>query len=122
MASMSFWEGVDIPGPALELLILDKLPFPAPNDPWVQALGRYAQQRGENAFERCFLGPARLALQQGAGRLIRHEDDQGILIMTDPRLLRTGYGKQLQKSLPPMVYLPDENALMQRIDSLNKKK
>lgn len=100
-ATSSFWEGVDMPGEALRLVILDKLPFGAPDDPLLQARGRRIEERGESAFKKLSLPGAALSLKQGFGRLIRTKKDRGIVAILDPRLLKKGYGRVLLRSLPP---------------------
>lgn len=108
VASASFWEGVDIPGEALQLVIIDKLPFPPPNDPLVQARSQRLEQKGRSAFKDYFVPEAAVALKQGAGRLIRRESDQGMLVICDTRLSSMGYGRRLLSALPPMRRLADE--------------
>ncbi|MBP7325392.1 MAG: ATP-dependent DNA helicase [Alicycliphilus sp.] len=102
VGSASFWEGFDVPGQALQLLVIDKLPFPSPGDPLVQARGRRLKQQGRSPFRDDALPAAALALKQGAGRLIRSESDTGVLVVADQRLLRMGYGKRLLRALPAM--------------------
>ncbi len=102
VASASFWEGVDVAGDALQLLVIDKLPFTPPDDPVMQARVAQVQTQGGNAFKSLYLPHAAVALRQGAGRLIRQESDRGVLVVCDPRLANAGYGKQLLKVLPPM--------------------
>ncbi len=105
VASASFWEGIDVPGNALQLVIIDKLPFPPPNDPMVEARSKALEAQGRNAFNDYFLPEAAVALKQGAGRLIRRETDQGILVVCDTRLTTMGYGKRLMRALPSMKRL-----------------
>lgn len=102
LGSQSFWEGIDVPGDALQCVLIDKLPFPPPNDPLVEARGRQAQQRGGDPFQEVFVAEAAVALKQGGGRLIRTERDEGLLIVCDPRLSSMGYGRRLLAALPPM--------------------
>src|SRR5690606_78292 len=102
VASSTFWEGVDIPGDALQLVIIDKLPFPPPDDPLVEARSRQLESVGRSPFADFMLPEAAMALKQGAGRLIRRETDQGILVVADTRLRTKGYGKRLVQALPPM--------------------
>ena len=102
VASASFWEGFDVPGDALQLVVIDKLPFPPPGDPLVEARTLQIEQSGGSAFKEYALAEAALALKQGAGRLIRHESDRGVLVVCDSRLVRMGYGKRLIAALPPM--------------------
>ena len=102
VASASFWEGFDVPGQALQLLIIDKLPFPSPVDPLVKAKGNRLQAQGKNAFSDHSLPEAIVALKQGAGRLIRHETDRGGLLIADNRLLSASYGRRILAALPMM--------------------
>ena len=120
VASASFWEGIDIPGEALQLVIIDKLPFPPPNDPMAEARSRALEAEGKSAFNDYFLPEAAVALKQGAGRLIRRETDQGVLVVCDTRLSAMGYGKRLMKALPPMERLQSESALNDRLNLLTK--
>jgi ATP-dependent DNA helicase DinG len=102
VASASFWEGFDVPGDALQVVVIDKLPFPAPNDPLVEARVQRLQAQGRSPFNDYFVPEAAVALKQGAGRLIRRETDSGILVVCDTRLVGMSYGKRLLDSLPPM--------------------
>ena len=102
VATASFWEGIDIAGDALQLLVIDKLPFAPPDDPLVQARASAQVAGGGNAFKNLHLPQAAIALKQGAGRLIRSETDRGILVVCDVRLTQMGYGKKLLDGLPPM--------------------
>ena len=103
VGSHSFWEGIDVPGDALQCVIIDKLPFPPPNDPLVQARVAKIEARGGNAFSEYFVAEAAVALKQGAGRLIRSETDRGLLVVCDPRLRQMNYGARLRAALPPMA-------------------
>lgn len=105
VASTSFWEGVDVPGDALQLVVIDKLPFPPPNDPLVEARSRRLEAQGRSPFADYSLPEAAVALKQGAGRLIRRETDRGILVIGDTRLTSMGYGRRLLAALPPMRVL-----------------
>ena len=102
VASASFWEGIDVPGDSLQLVIIDKLPFPPPGDPLVEARARRLEGEGRSAFNDYFVPEAAVALKQGAGRLIRRESDQGLLVVCDTRLATMGYGRRLLAALPPM--------------------
>jgi len=102
LGTASFWEGVDVQGVALRLVVIDKLPFAPPDDPLVRARVQYLQAQGANAFRDYQLPEAALALKQGVGRLIRSEEDRGVVMICDPRLHSRGYGKALLASLPPM--------------------
>lgn len=102
VGSQSFWEGIDVAGDDLQLVIIDKLPFPPPGDPLVQARRARIESEGGNAFNELFVPEAAVALKQGAGRLIRRESDRGVLVIADVRLRTKGYGKRLLAALPPM--------------------
>ena len=102
IGSQSFWEGVDVRGEALSLVIIDKLPFAPPDDPVLSARIEKMNSEGRNAFMEYQLPRAVINLKQGAGRLIRDEADRGVLMICDPRLTTKGYGKQIWQSLPPM--------------------
>lgn len=108
VASASFWEGVDVPGDALQLVIIDKLPFPPPGDPLVEARSQRLEGQGRSPFNDYFVPEAAVALKQGAGRLIRRESDRGLLVVCDTRLVQMGYGRRLLAALPPMRRLADE--------------
>lgn len=118
VASASFWEGVDVPGDALQLVVIDKLPFPPPGDPLVEARTRRLEQQGRNAFGDYSVPEAAVALKQGAGRLIRSEADRGVLVVCDPRLATMGYGRRLLAALPPMRRLADEAAYLEALQAL----
>jgi len=102
IGSQSFWEGVDVRGEALSLVIIDKLPFAPPDDPVLSARIEKMTNEGRNAFMEYQLPRAVINLKQGAGRLIRDETDRGVLMICDPRLITKAYGKQVWQSLPPM--------------------
>lgn len=102
VASATFWEGFDVPGEALQLVVIDKLPFPPPGDPLVEARSQRLEQAKRSAFRYFSLPEAAIALKQGAGRLIRSESDRGVLVVADTRLVEMGYGKRLLSALPPM--------------------
>jgi len=114
----SFWEGVDLPGDALQLLVIDKLPFAPPDDPLARARAQRLEAEGRNAFRDYALPEAAVALQQGAGRLIRHEADRGVLVVCDSRLRTMGYGKRLRAALPPMQWLASEAAYAEALQAL----
>ena len=118
VGSQSFWEGIDIAGAALQCVIIDKLPFPPPNDPLVQARSRDLKARGQDAFNDYFLAEAAISLKQGAGRLIRSETDHGLLVITDPRLRQMGYGRRLRAALPAMGALDTEDEALAWLDQV----
>ena len=108
VASASFWEGFDVPGEALQLVIIDKLPFPPPNDPLVQARTHRLEAQGLNPFNDYFVPEAAIALKQGSGRLIRQTNDHGVLVVCDVRLISKGYGRRIVAALPSMRRLSSE--------------
>ncbi|HUA26587.1 MAG TPA: ATP-dependent DNA helicase [Steroidobacteraceae bacterium] len=103
----SFWEGVDVKGSALRLVIIEKLPFASPEDPLVRARVEHLEATGRSAFREYQLPEAALALKQGVGRLIRSEDDFGAVAICDPRLVGRAYGKVFLAALPPMTMTRD---------------
>ncbi|AUL99978.1 ATP-dependent DNA helicase [Pseudothauera hydrothermalis] len=102
VASQSFWEGVDVPGDALSLVVIDKLPFAPPDDPVLAARVEHLQKSGRNPFIHYQLPRTVINMKQGAGRLIRSEHDRGVLCICDPRMVDKPYGKVVWRSLPPM--------------------
>ena len=101
VATASFWEGVDVPGDALRLVILEKIPFAVPSDPIMNARSTALEAAGLNPFTHLALPQAAIALKQGFGRLIRRGNDRGIVAILDDRLSSKGYGKLLLSGLPP---------------------
>jgi len=120
VASASFWEGIDVPGHALELVIIDKLPFPPPGDPLVEARGQRLESQGRSPFTDYFVPEAAVALKQGAGRLIRRETDRGLLVVCDNRLVTMGYGRRILSALPPMRKLQDEAEFEEALQALGR--
>lgn len=118
VGSQSFWEGIDMPGDALQCVVIDKLPFPPPNDPLVEARVRQLRAQGRNPFDAYFVAEAAVSLKQGAGRLIRSETDRGLLVLCDPRLRQMGYGRRLLAALPPMGVLDGEDEALAWLDEL----
>jgi ATP-dependent DNA helicase DinG len=102
VGSHSFWEGVDVRGPALSLVVIDRLPFAPPDDPVLAARVERLARQGRNAFLEYQLPEAVIALKQGVGRLIRAESDRGVLMICDGRILGRSYGRRILRSLPPM--------------------
>jgi ATP-dependent DNA helicase DinG len=101
LATMGFWEGVDVPGRALRLVILEKIPFAAPNDPLVAARAQLLEAAGANPFNDLFVPLAQMSLKQGFGRLIRTQSDRGVVALFDARVHRRGYGQRIVSALPP---------------------
>ena len=120
VASATFWEGFDVPGDALQMVVIDKLPFPPPGDPFARARGQRMEALGRSAFAHYAVPEAAVALKQGAGRLIRSETDRGILVVCDPRLTTMGYGKRLLRALPPMRRLADAQAFDEALTALTR--
>ncbi len=118
VGSQSFWEGIDMPGDALQCVLIDKLPFPPPNDPLVEARVKQLREQGRNPFEDYFVAEAAVSLKQGAGRLIRTESDRGLLVLCDTRLRQMRYGRRLLAALPPMARLEDEDAALRWLAEL----
>jgi ATP-dependent DNA helicase DinG len=108
VGSHSFWEGIDMPGRSLQCVVIDKLPFPPPDDPLVEARSLRLKAEGRDPFTAYSLSEAALLLKQGAGRLIRTETDTGLLAICDPRLKTMGYGRRLIAALPPMTLVESE--------------
>jgi len=102
LGTASFWEGVDVKGPALSVVIIDRLPFASPSDPVIKARLAELQRQGRGPFMVYQLPQAVLALKQGVGRLIRDDTDKGVLMICDPRITGRNYGKIFLESLPPM--------------------
>ena len=120
VATGAFWEGVDLPGAVLQQVVIDKIPFAPPDDPWVEASCQRLEAQGRNAFQDFQVPMAAMALKQGAGRLIRRESDQGVLVICDVRLAQMSYGRKLLAALPPFRRLTDETAYGQMLVKLTK--
>ncbi len=118
VASQSFWEGVDVRGDALQLVIIDKLPFAPPDDPVLSARIEHLKKQGRNAFSEYQLPHAVISMKQGAGRLIRDERDHGVLMVCDPRLVDKPYGKVIWRSLPPMRRTRSADVAVQFLETL----
>jgi ATP-dependent DNA helicase DinG len=120
LGSASFWEGVDVPGDALSVVVIDKLPFAPPDDPLLAARLTRLAAEGGNAFMDWQLPQAAISLKQGAGRLIRTETDRGVLMVCDPRIVDKPYGRKIWQSLPAMKRtrdLADVVAFFKRLQS-----
>lgn len=107
LGTASFWEGVDVRGDALSCVVIDKLPFAAPDDPVLEARVKSMREQGREPFRHYQLPLAVIALKQGAGRLIRSQKDCGVLVLGDPRLVTKGYGRVFLRSLPTMPITQD---------------
>jgi ATP-dependent DNA helicase DinG len=120
VGSASFWEGIDIPGDALQLVVIDKLPFPPPGDPLVEARVQDLKLQGGNGFKDYFLPQAVIALKQGVGRLLRRETDRGVLVICDERLTSKSYGRGILGALPPMRRLTSDAQFHEALEALTR--
>jgi ATP-dependent DNA helicase DinG len=107
--TLSLWQGIDVPGGACQLVVIDRVPFPRPDDPLHSARQRAVERSGGNGFMTVAAPHAALLLAQGAGRLIRRANDRGVVAVLDPRLVRARYGAFLRASLPPMWFTTDRS-------------
>lgn len=112
LGTSSFWEGVDFPGEALEIVVVTKLPFLVPTDPWVEARCEHLRAAGDDPFNRFMLRDAVLRLRQGVGRLLRRREDRGVILLLDNRLITRRYGATFRDALPTAVrWVPGHRAL-----------
>ena len=119
LGAASFWEGVDVAGDALSLVIIDKLPFAPPDDPLVAARLDLLEKNGGKPFFDWQIPQAAISLKQGAGRLIRTESDRGVLMIGDPRLVEKPYGRKLWQSLPPMQRTRQQEEVVRFLNKIN---
>jgi len=110
--TLSLWQGVDVPGPACQLVVIDRIPFPRPDDPLQSARARAVEQAGGNGFMTVSATHAALLLAQGTGRLIRHAADRGVVALLDPRMVTARYGPYLRASIPPMWFTTDRDVVL----------
>ena len=118
LGTSSFWQGVDVKGSALRIVIIDKLPFASPGDPLIRARVERIRSEGGDPFNQFQLPQAVLALKQGVGRLIRDFDDRGMVVLCDPRLRTRSYGRVYLGSLPPMPLLEEPREALAFAESL----
>ncbi|MEU7768877.1 ATP-dependent DNA helicase [Nocardia sp. NPDC049190] len=116
--TLSLWQGVDVPGPSLSLVILDRIPFPRPDDPLLAARQRAVELRGGNGFMTVAANHAALLLAQGTGRLLRSVDDRGVVAILDSRLATARYGGYLRASLPPYWETTDPDVVVEALRRL----
>jgi ATP-dependent DNA helicase DinG len=121
LGTSSFWEGVDVRGSALTVVVIDKLPFASPADPLMMARLEFIRREGGNGFTEHQLPQAVLALKQGAGRLLRDQEDYGVIVLCDPRLASKGYGRTFLKSLEPMPVTSSEAAVAEFLSAHERK-
>ena len=122
LGAASFWQGVDVPGDALSVVVIDRIPFAAPDDPVLEARLDAVRRSGGNPFRDEQIPTSAIALKQGVGRLIRNENDRGVLVLCDPRLLGKNYGRIFLDSLPPFPMtreLADVQAFFARAEAMN---
>jgi ATP-dependent DNA helicase DinG len=118
--TLSLWQGVDVPGPSLRLVVIDRIPFPRPDDPLASARTRAADARGGSGFMEVSANHAALLLAQGAGRLLRSMDDRGVVAILDPRLVTKRYGEYLRASLPPFWQTTDPKVVRGALERLGQ--
>jgi len=116
--TLSLWQGVDVPGPSLSLVLIDRIPFPRPDDPLLTARQRAVAARGGNGFMAVAASHAALLLAQGAGRLLRRVDDRGVVAVLDSRMATARYGGYLRASLPPFWATTDTTRVRQALERL----
>jgi ATP-dependent DNA helicase DinG len=116
--TLSLWQGVDVPGPSLSLVLIDRIPFPRPDDPLLTARQRAVAARGGNGFMAVAASHAALLLAQGAGRLLRRVDDRGVVAVLDSRMATARYGGFLRASLPPFWATTDSNRVREALERL----
>jgi ATP-dependent DNA helicase DinG len=116
--TLSLWQGVDVPGPSCSLVIIDRIPFPRPDDPLLTARQRAVAARGGNGFMTVAAGHAALLLAQGAGRLLRRSEDRGVVAILDSRMATARYGGYLRASLPPFWATTDRAVVTEALARL----
>ncbi|GGO91459.1 ATP-dependent DNA helicase [Wenjunlia tyrosinilytica] len=117
--TLSLWQGVDVPGSACQLVVMDRIPFPRPDDPLMSARAKDVEQRGGNGFMAVSATHAALLIAQGAGRLVRAADDRGVVAVLDPRLANARYGSFLRASMPDFWYTVDRNQVRRSLAAIN---
>lgn len=118
LGTMSLWQGIDVPGDSCRLVVIDKIPFPRPDDPLMQARQQAVAEAGGNGFMQVAATHAALLLAQGAGRLIRRDSDRGVVAVLDPRLVKARYGSYLRASLPDFWMTTDPEVVIQALQRL----
>jgi ATP-dependent DNA helicase DinG len=119
--TLSLWQGVDVPGPSCQLVVMDKIPFPRPDDPLMSARQKAVEEAGGNGFMAVAATHAALLMAQGAGRLVRASGDRGVVAVLDPRLATARYGSYLKASLPDFWYTTDRNQVRKSLSAIDAK-
>jgi ATP-dependent DNA helicase DinG len=117
--TLSLWQGVDVPGASCQLVVMDKIPFPRPDDPLMSARQKAVEDAGGNGFMAVAATHAALLMAQGAGRLVRASGDRGVVAVLDPRLATAGYGSYLKASLPDFWYTTDRNQVRRSLAAID---
>lgn len=117
--TLSLWQGVDVPGPSCQLVVMDRIPFPRPDDPLVSARQRAVEEAGGNGFMAVAATHAALLMAQGAGRLVRTTEDRGVVAVLDPRLAKARYGSFLRASMPDFWYTTDRNQVRRSLAAID---
>lgn len=118
--TLSLWQGVDVPGPNCQLVVMDRVPFPRPDDPLMSARQKAVEQAGGNGFMAVAATHAALLMAQGAGRLVRATGDRGVVAVLDPRLERARYGGFLRASMPSFWYTTDRNQVRRSLSAIDE--
>ncbi|WP_245797826.1 ATP-dependent DNA helicase [Mangrovactinospora gilvigrisea] len=117
--TLSLWQGVDVPGPSCQLVVMDRIPFPRPDDPLMTARQKAVEENGGNGFMAVAANHAALLMAQGSGRLIRAMDDRGVVAVLDSRLATARYGSYFRQSMPPFWYTTDRNQVRRSLAAIN---
>jgi ATP-dependent DNA helicase DinG len=117
--TLSLWQGVDVPGVNCQLVVMDRIPFPRPDDPLVSARQKSVEERGGNGFMAVAATHAALLMAQGSGRLIRAMGDRGVVAVLDPRLATARYGGFLRSSMPEFWYTTDRNQVRKSLAAID---
>ncbi|GAA2257677.1 ATP-dependent DNA helicase [Streptomyces amakusaensis] len=117
--TLSLWQGVDVPGPSCQLVVMDRIPFPRPDDPLMSARQKAVEEAGGNGFMAIAATHAALLMAQGAGRLVRATGDRGVVAVLDPRLANARYGSFLRASLPDFWYTTDRNQVRRSLAAID---
>ncbi|MCM2578813.1 ATP-dependent DNA helicase [Streptomyces meridianus] len=117
--TLSLWQGVDVPGPSCQLVVMDRIPFPRPDDPLMSARQKDVEQRGGNGFMAVAATHAALLMAQGAGRLVRASGDRGVVAVLDPRIATARYGGFLRASMPGFWYTTDRNQVRRSLAAID---